>query len=247
MSSSATQTAINRFRFLVESVVWRYHSQGLTVRRRVQEKLLHDPLYRGLFMANRLPAEGLVLDLGCGQGVFLGLVASAQSQRLTGVGKRRKDSRLVGIELDPVAAESARTALGEKAEIIIGDLRGTILPRCRTAVLQDVLVYLQTEEQDNLLEHLVAALEPGGMLILRELDAGVFWMQAGVRLVNGAASLFRRKEQRRLYPRSEAAWQQRLEALGLSVERLPEQQGTGYGKTLLLALKAESGPSSTDS
>jgi SAM-dependent methyltransferase len=233
MSSSATQTAANRYRFLAEAVAWRYRPQGFAVRRYVQEKLLRDPFYRGLFSAGRLPAEGVVLDLGCGRGIFLSLVASAQAQGLIGGGKRGVSARLVGIEINQNMAESARAALGDKAEIIQADLSSVVLPACRMAVLQDVLLGLSPEEQDKLLERAVAAVEAGGMLVLREIDAGKFWLSTGIKWVNGVASLFRRGEKQRFYPRSEAEWQQRLEALGLHIEKLP----AGPGRVFLLAYK----------
>jgi SAM-dependent methyltransferase len=233
MSSSSTQTAANRFRFLAEAVAWRYRPQGFAVRRNVQEKLLSDAFYRVLFTGNCLAAEGLVLDLGCGRGIFLSLVASAQAQGLIGGGKRGVSVRLVGIEIDQNMAESARAALGDKAEIIQADLRSEALPGCRMAVLQDVLVYLRPEEQDKLLERLAAAVDAGGLLVLREADAGKFWLRTGIQLLNCAAGLFRRGEKQRLYPRSGAEWQQRLEALDLRIEKLP----TGRGKVFLLACK----------
>lgn len=233
MSSSATQTAANRFRFLAEAVAWRYRAQGFAVPRLVRQTLLRDPFYRGLFAANRLPAEGLALDLGCGRGVFLGFLACAQTLGMAGGGKRGANSRLVGIERRPDLAESARAALDGQADIITGDLRSEPLPRCRLAVAQHVLRCLRPEEQDSLLERLAAALEDGGLLILHEIDAGACWQRAGLRL---SGLLLGRKKQRS-HPRSAGEWQQRLESLGLRTERLPTDGWAGFGKALLLAHK----------
>ena len=102
MSSSATQSAANRFRFLAEAAAWRYRPQGALVRRRVREKLLRDPVCRWLLASARLPAEGLLLDLGCGEGAVLALLACAQSLGRPGDGKRGPGARLLGIEADPV-------------------------------------------------------------------------------------------------------------------------------------------------
>jgi len=79
----------------------------------------------------------------------------------------------MGIEPRPELAESARLALAGQAEIVTADPRHASLPACRTAVLLDVLLRLEREEQDRLLERLAAALEEGGRLILREPDAGL--------------------------------------------------------------------------
>jgi len=237
MSSSETQTAANRFRFLAEAVAWRYRPQGFAVRQLVRQKLSQDPFYRGLFAAGHLPAEGLVLDVGCGRGVFLALVACAQSLGMAGGGKRGADSRLVGIELRPEAAESARAALGDKADIITGDARGETFPPCRAAIVQDVLIYLRPEEQDSLLERLAAALEEGGLLILREADGGSFWRRTGIRLAGGLAGLLPGGKRERLHPRSGEEWKNRLESLGLRAEKIPAGGGAGFGKALLIAHK----------
>lgn len=242
MSSPDTQASHNRYLFLADAVAWRYRAQGFAIRRQVRAKLLRDPFYRDLISSNWLPTEGRVLDLGCGRGVFLALAASARAMGRAGSGKRSHPPSLTGIESCPGQAESARLALAGLAEIITGDVRHTTLPLCRTAILQDVLLYLAPEEQDSLLDRLAATLDPGGLIILREPDGRGFGRRAFIRLAASAASMFRGEKGKRPYPRSAEEWAMRLASLGLHVENRPAESGAWPGKALILARKPDATP-----
>lgn len=238
-SPADRQSAARRFRFLAEAAAWRYRAQGHAVRWAVLGRLLGDPFYREWLAATPPPAEGLLLDVGCGRGVGLALWASAQALGMAGGGKRGEEAlRLAGIEARPNLAESARLALGEKADIITADWRDTALPRCHVAALQDTLLFLEPDAQDLLLERLAAALAEGGLLILREVDADAFGHKFGLRIASNALGLFRGGQAGQLYPRSGEDWKKRLEALGLRVEARPLESGTGVAQALLLARKS---------
>lgn len=236
MPASETQTAANRFRFLVEAAVWRYRAQGFAVRRAVRRMLLGDPFYRELLAAGRLPREGLLLDLGCGRGALLALLSSEQSVG-NGRGGRHTLS-LLGIEPDPALAESARQALADKADIVTCELGEAELPACRAALVLDVLFRLEPGQQDRVLERLAAALEEGGLVILREPDAKVFACRAGLALWARTLGWLRRERDLRFYPRSGEEWKARLAALGLRVESLDMGGKKGWPKVLLAARKA---------
>lgn len=240
MSSSSTQTAANQFRFLADAVAWRYRPQGWAVCWQVRRRLLHDPFYRQLLAHSHLLSTGIVLDLGCGRGVLLALIASAQTLGMAGLGRRTQTAHLIGIEAAPVLADSARRALDGKADILSGELTRIALPCCSTAVLQDVLLYLPPPQQAQLLQRLVAELAPGGTILLCEPDAGTWLRQMGVRLAGLGLSLCGGPERRRAYPKSRADWTQQLAGLGLTVECL----SANCGHVLLRADKplAEAAP-----
>lgn len=238
MSSSETQTAANRFRFLAEAAAWRYRAQGFAVRLAVRKALLRDPFYRELLAPGRLPPEGLVLELGCGRGVLLALLACAP---LSGPAGARR--RLMGVEPRPAKAESARLALAGKADIVTADLCEASLPPCRAVILLDALYRLEPARQDALLERVAAALEEGGQILLREPDAGSWGCRAGLAVLARAAGLLGGGRGKRFYPRSGEQWRQRLEALGLRVGSLPASGGTGFARVLLTASKAPASPS----
>ena len=237
MSSPESHASSNRYLFLADAVAWRYRAQGFALRRQVRAQLLRDPFYRLLISSDWLPAEGRVLDLGCGQGVFLALVASAKAMGMAGSGKRGSPCGLTGIESSPCQAECARQALAGLAEIITGDVRDIALPSCQTALLQEVLLYLAPEEQDSLLNRLVAALAPGGIIILREPDAGNFGRRVLTRLAATAVIPFRGERKKRPFPRSAEEWAKHLESLGLKAKIQPIEGGHWLSKALILARK----------
>ncbi len=237
MSSADTQAALNRFRFLAEAVAWRYRAQGCVVHWRVRQSLLHDPFFRELVAANRLPPEGVLLDIGCGRGVFLALLACAQGLGMVEGGKRGTTMRLIGLESRREDAESARLALAGEAEIIVGDVRETRFPPCRTAIWEEALLDLEPEAQDKLLERVVSSLEEGGLLVLRALDAESFACRVAIGLNRWALGLVSGERRKRRLPRSGQEWKTRLELLGLHVETVPMKTGMGFCKMLLLARK----------
>lgn len=237
MSSNETQTAANRFRFLAEAAAWRYRPQGFAVRWLAQQKLVRDPFYRELLAGNCLPSAGTLLEVSCGRGILLALLVCAQTVGMAGGGKRLENIRLLGIEADPKLAESARLALLGQAEIILGDPLHADLPPCRVAVLHDALLCLPPDAQDRLLRRVVAGLEAGGLLILREPDADALARRVGVHLAVTALGLGRGQEKCHAYPRGQEEWIRQLESLGLAVESRPAVGAAGFAKVLLLARK----------
>jgi SAM-dependent methyltransferase len=236
LSSAETQTAANRFRFLAEAAAWRYRAQGFWIQRAVRKELLREPFYRELLAAGRLPQEGLLLDLGCGRGILLALLACVYSGAV-GTSELRTKLRLSGIEQDAGKAEMARAALAGKADIITCALGDAAPPPCRAAIALDALFRLPTDQQDRLLECLSAALQEGGVLLLREPDAGAFGCRFGLRLLANLRGLLRGKRAGRIHPRSSEEWKQRLSDLGLRVESVQTGGKMASAKVLLMAKK----------
>ena len=112
---------------LARAAADRYATTSITAWEFARGKLRGDPLYRDVLLGGWLPSGGTLLDIGCGQGLMLALLAEAErldAQRIGAAGKRLpRFDRMVGVELRPHRARLARAALGADAEIIECDAR----------------------------------------------------------------------------------------------------------------------------
>jgi SAM-dependent methyltransferase len=223
------------FDHLAKKAAQRYRSCGITAWQFARGKLRGDPVYRCVFEGPWLRRGGTVIDLGCGQGLMLALIAEARTPQS---GEERLSvDRLVGIELREKVADIARRALGDTAEISATDARTEALPAARTILVFDVLHMMPAADQETLLRGLVAALEQGGTLLLREADAGAGWRFQAVNFANRVKALAFGYSSKGFYFRTAAEWRTLLETFGLSVELQPMGQGTPYGNVLLAGTK----------
>jgi SAM-dependent methyltransferase len=207
-------------------------------------KLRHDPVFFSLMRRGLLPDRGTLLDLGCGQGILLALLTAAKEQYRAGAWPRdwpppplHLDLR--GFDLRKDRVETARQALGSDAQVTQGDLRGLDLEPCSVIIVFDVMLYLSEAEQQRLLDRAAAALEPGGLLLLREADAGAglpFQITKWSEQVNAA---LRGDFGQALHYRSAIQWLAELAGRGFATGAEPMSEGTPFGNVLFVARKAE--------
>jgi trans-aconitate methyltransferase len=62
---------------LIEATAWRYLDAGIATWEFVRGKLHRDPVYLALLASGELPRRGRLVDLGCGHGIALALLATA--------------------------------------------------------------------------------------------------------------------------------------------------------------------------
>lgn len=226
---------------LVEETSRRYIEAGVFAWEFARAKLRHDPMYFGLLRSGRLPPDGAILDLGCGRGLLLALIASARGLAARGQYPAGwpppPAGELRGIEMNPRRAREARAALGEEAEIRVGDvsrLTSVEPASARTVLLLDVLHYLGAEEQERLLDRVVDILvEPGGKLIIREADAAGGPAFRRTRVAERLCAVARGHFRQRFQFRSSAGWEELLRARGLEVTAVPMSEGTPYANVLI--------------
>lgn len=195
------------FKTLASRAAARYAAASITAKNFAYGKMTMDPVYERAMSDGLIPDAGAVLDIGCGQGLMLALLAE----------DGRKNA-LVGIETRPRMAYLARAALGAQAEILETDARAVSFPRCSAAILFDMLQMMSPAEQEALLARVIDALEPGGVILMREADAAAGWRYELVRISNQLkARLIGTWRWTRHY-RSRHEWLECFARLGLSAE-----------------------------
>jgi len=226
---------------LLEEAACRYLEPGILDWEFVRGKLRYDPLYFNLLRRGFLPAEGRLLDLGCGRGILFSLLLAAHERLAQGKYPEGWAApphlSFHGIEERPKVAEVAREALDGLAEIETADLRTAALPPADAILLLDVLHYLPAADQESLLAKAAGALRPGGVLLLRDADAGAGWRFTATRVQERLSAMVRRHWRQRFHYRGAAEWRDLLERSGLIVDVQPMGMGTPYANVLLAGRK----------
>ncbi len=179
----------------------------------------------------RLPREGVILDLGAGEGL-LGSYLHAAGSRVS----------LVGLDVDEARIRRARAVASPGDQYDVGDARTAPLPEgCAAVVALDVLHYLQPAEQDAVLARMVAALAPGGMILLRDPDtdrgAAAAWTVASERGMVAAG----RHQGEGVHAQGGAALAARVAALPGVVEVRVEDASAGPFANVLVSARVTSG------
>ncbi|MEE8522925.1 MAG: DUF2062 domain-containing protein [Thermoanaerobaculia bacterium] len=225
---------------LREATARKYLESGISHWEFVRGKLRYDPMYREIPGSMALPRDGLLIDVGCGRGILLALLATARElgDTLSPPAAWRPPAdrlELAGIELRSELAAVARAALGDAARIESGDAADRQLPPARTILLLDVLHYLPAADQQRLLRRVASALQPGGAVYVREADAGGGWRFFLTRAAERLCAIARGHWRQRFHYRTAGEWCRLLQDLGLAVSQRPMSAGTPYANRLIEA------------
>ena len=207
---------------LIESAVDGYLASGVFAWEFANGKIRKDPVYREVLRKGLLPERGTLVDLGCGRGFMLTLLATARRLRMKGTwpegwAPAPSDLTLRGVERRSRIAASARLALGDAGTVEEADVCSVDLPRTDAVLLFDVLQMMPYEAQDRLLARIAASVAPGGVLLIREADRDGGWRFRIIHAFNWSKGVFEGTLRRRFYFRSATEWARKLEALGFAV------------------------------
>lgn len=170
-----------------------------------------------------VPRSGTVLDLGSGLGIFAHLLALRAPRR-----------RVLGLERNPLRVSQAwRLAQGvPNLEFRCADLRSTSLPPARAITVVDVLHHIPAPHQQSELVRLCfRSLEPGGLLLVKEIAEAPRWKYAWNylhdRLLSGGGLCYR----------SRRAMVELLTGAGFLVRVLPLPAQAPYPHVLYMAVR----------
>lgn len=238
--TTAAAASTDAWPALLDAASAPYRSAGRFAWRFARGKLDMDPVFRHLLRHGLIAPNTRVLDIGCGQGLLASLLRECAQLARHGRWPSQwavapAGARVFGIELMSRDVQRARSALGDAAEFVCGDMRTTPFPAVDAVVILDVLHYITVTEQDAVLARVRAALPVGGHLLLRIGDAASRrgfvtsqWVDAVVTWVRGHRVLPQ-------FGRTLAEWIAQLESLGFEVRSEPMSQGTPFANVLLTA------------
>jgi SAM-dependent methyltransferase len=224
-------TETKQYLSLAETTAWRYQRCGRFVHCFVRGKLLHDPVYQAILNLDILPEQGRIVDLGCGRGILLALLTTARHLQYCVT----PPLDFQGMELRQKDAAIARDTLALDATILNADIRTEAIPACQVAFLLDVLLYMDKAAQEALLQRVAQALQPKGILIIREADASAGFRYLVTWLGERFCALGRGHWRQQYFYRRQQDWATLLAALGFKVETYPMSQGTPFANVLFVA------------
>ncbi len=211
----------------LESTALYYKEVGRFAFGYVKGKLTSDPVYRQL--ASRAPLPAPVVDVGCGRGQSLILLAEVQGE-LSGR----------GIDWDGAKLTQARRAASSLRglQFEAGDIRTCALPKAGTVLMLDVLHYNPQAVQDDMLRRAAAALLPGGRLYVREVDLAQRWRARLTIWQEKLGCLLALNKGATLCFRPAAELVQVLESAGLTASMVPSWGSTPFANVLIEAQRA---------
>ena len=181
-------------------------------------------------IASCVPGSGVIVDLGCGHGLFSQLLARAAPDR-----------RVIGIDLDVHKIALAKTLQLPNLEFIAGDVAVVDVPPAQAVTILDVFYLVPYAVQERLLEACAAKLAPGGVIVLKEMaerprwKVWLNWLEETL-----AVRVLRITESdgyNQFYFRPRAEWQAVFARLGFTVEAIPLDRGYYHPHVVFVARK----------
>jgi hypothetical protein len=138
------------------------------------------------------------------------------------------------VELMPKDVERARTALGDRAQFVLGNICTADFGKANVAIILDVLHYISYEAQEDVLRRIRAALPVDGTFITRIGDAAGGLPFQFSNWVDHAVFFLRGHRVNRVYCRTQREWLEVLTRSGFEVKPMPMHKGTPFCNVMLI-------------
>jgi len=140
-----------------EDVVRLYSHQSRWVRGYFFARFLICPFWR---VESAVPKSGVVIDIGCGYGLFANLLAVRSAAR-----------HVIGCDVDAARINVARSSVGSRNNICFSFANEVAtVPSCDAVTLLDVLHHVAPDIRLRLLQEVFQKLRPGGTLVIKDID-----------------------------------------------------------------------------
>jgi uncharacterized protein len=153
------KTECEQPRFFREQLIYNYIYKGPVLEWYLRVKIRLEQDYR--LFNELLPVSGRILDIGCGYGFMSYMLQFAANQR-----------EIVGYDHDEEKISLANHCFSHNANIhfVKADITRQHIGPADAIILSDVLHYLMPDQQESLIQQSIAALRPGGILLIRDGD-----------------------------------------------------------------------------
>lgn len=164
----------------------------------------------------KIPREGLIVDLGCGEGILTNYLAVSSSKR-----------ELLGLEINPNRVKLANKKL-KNTKFKEANILKEKFPRADVFIINNVLHHLPSySDQVVVLEKCFMNLKKDGQLIISEVDRSFRpkYFLAWIVDAYVVPILFEKKLKDTFYHRPRNEWKNILEDIGFLVKLYPMKHG----------------------
>lgn len=185
-------------------------------------------------IASYAPQTGVIVDLGCGHGLFTQLLAREATGR-----------RVIGIDLDAHKIAVAQAIALPNLRFLAEDIVTADVPPVQAVTILDVFYLIPYALQEHLLSVCAAKLAPGGAILLKDMGESPRWKVAlnwleetlAVRVIGLTDHIQKEQGGGRFYFRTRQAWHDLFTRLGFAVETVRIDRGYYHPHTLFIARK----------